>query len=412
MLGVGRPGRQVQGKPRSHRRSLSNQSVTHPGRLRRCNISITVLNMLIECAPTESRERKVVPLVCWSPLASNAKLENAVLESGWGRPFSISIKTHRIIHSREEADHLSEDWKWEAVRVLVEIRGDSRAWSYRRRGTPCVEPTSLVCLGLLASAVDDRMSRVFAISRDAADWISAIQQVDGSLPVSPSLKTPGWSTPYALLLWNRLTGYEPARQRARAWLLRDEKVARPVREDSEKILGHDPTLLGWPWVDGTHPWIEPTAMAILALCRDGQGDHPRVKEGIRLILDRALDHGGWNCGNKTVFGRELRPLPGPTGMALLALAAHGDRSPAISRALDYLLATLPSVRAPVSLGWGVLALRAHHACPAQSDQWLAEAFETIRLRPESTVSLALLLLAAGADESCLITPRIISGHSR
>ena len=208
-----------------------------------------------------------------------------------------------------------------------------------------------------------------------------------------------------------MTGYDPARQRARTWLLMDEKGAQPVRDNAERIVGHDGALRGWPWVEGTHPWIEPTAMAILALCRDGQGDHPRVNEGVRLILDRALDHGGWNCGNKTVFGRELRPMPSPTGMALLALAAHGDRSPAITRAIDYLLATLPNVRAPVSLGWGVLALRAHQACPAEAGLWLAEAFETISRRPESTMNLALLLLAAGARESSFVSPPITPGHS-
>jgi hypothetical protein len=307
---------------------------------------------------------------------------------------------------------LSVDWKRRACRTLVEIRGGSPVWSYRRRGTPCVEPTSLACLGLLASAVDDQTDGVVAISRDAAEWMTAIQQGDGSLPVSPDLLTPGWSTPYGLLLWNRLTGYEPARQRARTWLLMDQKGAQPVRANAEKILGHDTTLHGWPWVEGTHSWIEPTAMTILALCRDGQRDHPRVNEGIRLILDRALDHGGWNCGNTTVFGRELRPVPSPTGMALLALAAHGDRSSAITRAIDYLLATLPTVRAPVSLGWGVLALRAHQACPVEADLWLAEAFETMSRRPQSTMSLALLLLAAGAGETSFVSPTITSGNSR
>ena len=41
-----------------------------------------------------------------------------------------------------------------------------------------------------------------------------------------------------------------------------------------------------------------------------------------MIIDRALPHGGWNYGNKVVFGHELRPQPGPTGMALLALATR------------------------------------------------------------------------------------------
>ena len=73
------------------------------------------------------------------------------------------------------------------------------------------------------------------------------------------------------------------------------------------MIGHDSTLVGWPWVDGTHSWLEPTALAILALCREGLGDHPRVAAGIALILDRALEDGGWNYGGKAVFGRSAAP---------------------------------------------------------------------------------------------------------
>jgi hypothetical protein len=163
------------------------------------------------------------------------------------------------------------------------------------------------------------------------------------------------------------------------------------------IIGHDPTLIGWPWVEGTHSWLEPTAMAILALRREGLGDHPRVARGVDLILDRAIEGGGWNYGNKAVFGRPLRPQPGPTGIALLALAGRADRSPAVARAIDYLLGALPAVRAGVSLGWGVLGLRAHDAAPPQAATWLAEADQRHQGRSDAVLDLALLLLGAGDE---------------
>ena len=89
-------------------------------------------------------------------------------------------------------------------------------------------------------------------------------------------------------------------------------------------------------------------MAVMALTREGLGAHPRVEEGSRLILDRALPHGGWNYGNKRVFGQELRPQPGPTGLALVALATrkHEYRPRSVDPAIDYLIRTLPEVRAP------------------------------------------------------------------
>ena len=95
-------------------------------------------------------------------------------------------------------------------------------------------------------------------------------------------------------------------------------------------------------------------MAVLALSRAGLAEHPRVQEGLRLIRDRAVRSGGWNYGNKAVFGRPLRPQPAPTGLALLTLAGiderGGDRS---RRAIGYLREALPGVRASASLGWGV-----------------------------------------------------------
>lgn len=133
---------------------------------------------------------------------------------------------------------------------------------------------------------------------------------------------PGWATPYALLLWGGLGGFDPQRRRAREWLVGLEGRPQPLSAEGRGMIGHDPTLVGWPWVTETHSWLEPTALAILALCREGLVEHPRVGWGIGLIVNRAIPGGGWNYGNKTMFGRTLRPQPGPTGLALLALAAR------------------------------------------------------------------------------------------
>jgi hypothetical protein len=210
-----------------------------------------------------------------------------------------------------------------------------------------------------------------------------------------------------MLLWSGLTGYEVQRRLARNWLLGFEGRPIPITPENRGVLGHDSTLIGWPWVEKTHSWLEPTALAILALCREGLGDHTRVGRGARLILDRAVAGGGWNYGNKAVFGQPLRPQPAPTGIALLALAAsrRANPSPAVSRALDYLHETLPRLRAAVSLGWGVIGLRAHDACPAGAGSWLADAYEQFTGRPDAALGLAVLLLARGAGTLDFLLPR-------
>ena len=86
----------------------------------------------------------------------------------------------------------------------------------------------------------------------------------------------------------------------------------------------DVSLTGWPWGEGTFSWVEPTAWACLVLTRLGYGDHPRVREGEKLLLDRAFDDGGANYGNRMILGRMTEPIPGPTALMLIALQSRRD----------------------------------------------------------------------------------------
>jgi hypothetical protein len=292
---------------------------------------------------------------------------------------------------------MAEDWTVSAREELRGLRVGATGWAYRRGATPSVEPSALACLGLLAARPEVGASDDRAVARSGADWLAAIQRPDGSLGLSAEEPAPGWTTPYALLLWRGLGIHEAPCRRAADWLLRQKGEAYPRSLDPDHIVGHDTSMIGWPWVAGTHSWIDPTVMAILALGQAGYRDHPRVLEGVRLIQDRALPAGGWNYGNKSAFGHALRPQPGPTGLALLALAHRRSRSAVIERAIAYLNATLPGVRAPASLAWGLLGLRAWERLPGESGRWLAETFARATGRPDAVPRLACLLLAAGQD---------------
>ena len=294
----------------------------------------------------------------------------------------------------KERDRLLEDWKHQARGELLALRAREGAWGYKRGTTPSVEPSVLASLGLLASGDPGSAHMDHAVARNVAEWMATIQNADGSLGVSQGIETPAWTTPYGLLLWSGMRGFESSRSHGRNWLLQLQGRTLPRGEPGAKLFGHDSMAVGWPWVEGTHSWLEPTALSIVALCRLGLADHPRVAAGIHLILDRTLKGGGWNYGNSAVFGRDLRPQPGPSGLALLALSAHQDDSPEISRGIDYLRRALGEVRTGVSLGWGVLGLRAWGASPGDAETWLGESYRRSRARPDAAVSVALLLLAA------------------
>jgi len=291
------------------------------------------------------------------------------------------------------------DWTGKAQLELLRLRDRTGAWGYRIDRGPSVEPTALACLGLWSCRSHSPPEARPEAIRRGADWLQSLQKPDGSVGISPPLPTPCWATPHVILLWNALDVHAAARQRAAAWLL--QQKGNPIAIDAAHIsvVGHDTTLVGWPWIDGTHSWLEPTAMAILALDREGLAYHPRVTEGIRLVLNRALAQGGWNYGNTSVFGRQLRPQPGPTGLALLALAAQASkhRPRSVDLAIAYLLRTLPDVRAPISLAWGVLGLRAWNATPAAAANWLSESYAQYTGRPDVAAGLSLLLLACGDD---------------
>ena len=198
-----------------------------------------------------------------------------------------------------------------------------------------------------------------------------------------------------MILWGRLGTHEPARARASAWLVGEAVHAPAMTREAAEVSAHDTSIRGWPWVEGTHSWVEPTAMAVLALA--GSADpkaRARVADGLRLLADRAVASGGWNYGSNAVFGCDLRGQPGPTGLALLALAAAGGGpSPTVDRAIAYLRATLPTVRAAASLGWGVMGLRAWGAAPDVAGTWLAESAAEVLPRDDDAPRLALLLLA-------------------
>ena len=288
-------------------------------------------------------------------------------------------------------------WVHSACDDLLRLRNRAGLWGYRSDRGSSVEATALACLGLLGCRQEIPLQKIAGEVMRVSKWLAAMQNPDGSLGVCPVLPKPGWATPYAILLWSALDTLAMERKRAAAWLLAQNGLPLPPPDVGRSPFGHDTTLVGWPWIENTHSWLEPTALAILALGRLAILEHPRVDDGMRVIIDRALPHGGWNYGNTVVFGRELRPQPGPTGMALLALATRASkrRPREVDQGIEYLGQILPGVTAPLSLGWGVLGLRAWDAAPPAAQDWLSQSHASVAGRCDSAVGLGLLLLAGG-----------------
>ena len=282
------------------------------------------------------------------------------------------------------------------LKRLVDGSNPDGSWGYLPRSRGRAEPTALATLALAAQDVEPQ-ARTAALS-----WLGTLQQADGAVSLSADLPECRWPTALVTLAWlgDELEVSEPLGPQARKavdWLLNSRGQTLPP---NPRIFGHDTTLSGWSWSQGTHSFVEPTALAMLALRLAGQGNNPRVREGVRVLLDRALPDGGWNYGNTRVIDNTLRPFPATTGLALAALGGEPDAA-RIEAGIRYLLRVLPSVRAPLSLSWGLIGLAVWDAHPRESESWLSECAVRALRHSQNVLYDALLILANA--EHCPLT---------
>jgi len=239
----------------------------------------------------------------------------------------------------------------ETLTFLDALAGEACAdggWGYAPGQPAHLEPT---CLGLLAlSGQPERFAAPIAAARS---FLQRCLGPDGLYRLARGRTEAVWPT--ALVLWVRANlGDSPAELASSAAALlaiRGQNVAK----NDDDINDIDFKLIGWPWAENNFAWVEPTAWAVLALRRLGQGDHPRVRDGMTLLLDRALDGGGVNYGNRRILGIALEPIPTPTALMLLAMQGQPPH-PKITAAVAYLRDKALAGEDVEHLCWARLAL--------------------------------------------------------
>jgi hypothetical protein len=225
-----------------------------------------------------------------------------------------------------------------------------------------------------------------------AQRLAKDQLPDGRVPISSNHPDVWWPTAVAAVAWSGIDQYRIYKDRAVQLLLLASGTA-PVKQAGDPV-GHDSSLRGWSWVEGTHSWVEPTGLSLLALAAAGVAEHPRSKEAIRLLLNRQLPQGGWNYGNTTIFGRELHPMPESTGVALAAMAGLVPHQE-VARSLDYLAGEIDRLRTPLSLGWSLIGLAAWDRWPTNGESLIERCLAAqSRYGEYETAALCLLLMAA------------------
>jgi uncharacterized protein (DUF362 family) len=247
---------------------------------------------------------------------------------------------------------------------------DDGGWGYTAGQAPDLEPT---CLALLALSLQPGC---FGAVRDRGlAFLDHCAAPDGMYRPVRGRAEAAWPTALVLLV-QAVLGRPASDVRRTASALLELRGQSAPDGESPEVQDIDPTLTGWPWAEGNFSWVEPTAWACLALRHAGHGGHPRVEEGLRLLLDRAYDEGGLNYGNRRVLGRATEPMPGPTAIMLLALQGHGQQ-PRVAAAVAYLLRQAATTEDLELLCWARLALDLHRQQPGVRDA-LSELGERIR----------------------------------
>lgn len=236
----------------------------------------------------------------------------------------------------------------DAFEDLATLACPGGGWGYVPDQPAHLEPT---CLALLA--LSRQPQRFAAAIESGRSWLRQCAFGDGTYRLGRGRPEAVWPTALVLFTLATLGDEEDTLEQTASALLACK--GRRTGSNDNETSDIDERLLGWPWAENNFSWVEPTAWACLALRRIGQGHHPRVTEGLKLLFDRALENGGVNYGNRRIFGIALEPIPGPTALMLLALQSQPD-DPTIAASVAYLRQSAATSDDLEHLCWARLAL--------------------------------------------------------
>ena len=251
-----------------------------------------------------------------------------------------------------------------ALAKLLGAQNTDGGWGFHANAESRVEPTAWALLALTSAAADASQN-----SKDrAARFLIGSQLPDGSWPTAPGFTEGAWVTSVAICALQKASESADAVSRGQQWLVaqapRDKSLWFRILmrlSKSSKISWQSVSLYGWGWTAGTASWVEPTALACLAL-QSTNAVSPaaaaRLKTAEKMLRDRSSPNGGWGAGNPVVYGVAGAVDIGPTVWALLALRAAGEIAES-EKSLAWLEANWNRVPSPSAAALSCLALRAY-----------------------------------------------------
>lgn len=231
----------------------------------------------------------------------------------------------------------------------------------------------------------------------ARDRLLGGRNKDGRVVLSEESPRTIWPTALAALAWaNSAAHFQPFKAAVNFIL---EHSGALLSKPDPSTGAVDRSIRGWPWIENTFSWVEPTCFSLLALKAAGYDEHPRAREAIRFLLDRQLPRGGWNYGNTVLYGNELYAHADVTGIALTAISGSVER-PKVDKSIVYLKKEVQTLRTPLSTAWSIIGLASWEEGPSQSEDWIAESLSLQKkYGPYGTSTLSLLAMAFSAKRN-------------
>jgi hypothetical protein len=241
-----------------------------------------------------------------------------------------------------------------------------------RPGHPAeAEPTALAAIALEDEA--------------AVSWLQGHQHSDGGFGLRAGVLRSDASTPLAAIALPA----GDARERA----LDHVMANRAQQVPATPIVPHDPSTRGWGWTPQTYGWVEPTSRGLLALRLLRPSAEGPIADGLAVLADRECAGGGWNYGDREVYGVDLPPYVQTTAIALVG--AQGRLPAQRDRGLAYLRGAWRAEASGLSLAVTLLAFRLLDLSDADSvAERLAQVFDARRFLGD-VVATAWAAIATG-----------------
>lgn len=238
---------------------------------------------------------------------------------------------------------------------IISAQNKDGGWGYFTNQPSTVEATSSSILSL------SNLGKYDGARERSLSWLLDAQNRDGGWGIKQNDHQSGWQTSWALLALNAISGDPQAIQAGINWLrnfgfssLENNETNRLI----QKQFNIDTNLNGWTWQPGQASWIEPTAMALLALhqiANISQEDH-MILEAVQYLDDRRCQGGGWNFGNPVMFNQPLPPKIHHTALCIITLSQVAPHlvQEDDKKTLNLLLA---DAQRPLGIAMGILALK-------------------------------------------------------